>query len=147
VNAFHVRNGVFSVLVVFFAVIVAGMSEAAFNVPFPVIAALAIVFGLLGLVLAILATRLKAPRIEKTFFALTGASAAGIPMFAVLHNVVYGLFSTWFGEGFWENHTGGDEPVLFILAIVVCPALFLIGTVGSIVLLVKTGLAKHANVP
>jgi len=146
VSAFHVRNGIFYVLVVLFAVIVAGMGDVPVEVPFSVIAVLAIVFGLLGLVLVILAARLKAPRIEKTFFILTGASAAGTPIFAVLHNLVYGLFIIWFGEGFWETHTGGDEPVFFILAVLVCPALFLIGTVGSIVLIVKSRIAKQATV-
>jgi hypothetical protein len=120
------------------------MGRAPVNVPFSAIVVLAIVFGLLGLALVILAARLSAARIEKIFFILTGASAAGMPIFAVLHNLVYGLFITWFGEGFWENHTGGDEPVLFLLAVLVCPALFVIGTVGSIVLFVKARIVKRA---
>ena len=147
VRALHVRNGVFYVLIVLFALIVASMGRAFVDVPFSVIAVLAIAFGLLGLVLVVLAARVSAARIEKIFFILTGASAAVMPIFALLHNVVYGLFITWFGEGFWENHTGGDEPVFFLLAIVVCPALFLIGTVGSIVLFVKARIANRANVP
>jgi hypothetical protein len=67
---------------------------------------------------------------------LAGASAAAIPVCALLHNVVYGLFLWWFGEGFWERH-GADEPVFFLLAVVVCPALFLIGAVGSIAFFIK----------
>jgi len=133
--------------VVLFAVIVASLGRALVNVPFSATAVLAIVFGLLGLVLVVLAARLEGTRIEKVFLILTGASAAGMPIFAVLHNLVYGLFITWFGEGFWENNGGGDEPVFFFLAIVVCPALFLIGTVASIVLFVKTRVAKRATVP
>jgi hypothetical protein len=146
VSAFHVRNGIFYVLVVLFAVIVASMGNGPVDVPFSVTAVLAIIFGVLGFVLVILAARLKATRIEKIFFIVTGASAAGVPIFAVLHDVVYGLFIIWFGEGFWDNHTGGDEPVFFILAVLVCPALFLIGTVGSIVLIVKSRIAKQATV-
>ena len=131
-----------------FAVIVATFSEAFDDVPFAATAVLAIVFGLLGIVLVVLAARLKGPRIQKTFFILTGASAAGIPIFAVLHNLVHALLIALFGEGFWErNGSGGDEPVFFILAVLVCPALFLIGTVGSIVLLVKVRTAKQGEPP
>jgi hypothetical protein len=49
-------------------------------------------------------------------------------------NVVYALFILWFGAGFWERH-GSDEAVFFVLAIIVFPALFLLGAIGSIVFL------------
>jgi len=147
-KALEVRNVVFYVLVVLFAVIVASIGREFVNVPFSVTAVLAIVFGLLGIVLVVLAARLAGTRIQKTFFILTGASATAMPIFAVLHNLVYGLLIAWFGEGFWERHaSGGDEPVFFILAVLVCPALFVIGTVGSIVLFVKAGIARHGDVP
>ena len=68
----------------------------------------------------------------KAFLLLTGASAVGLPVFAVLHNLVYALFILWFGENFWGNM--GDEPVFFILAVIVCPIAFLAGVVGTIVL-------------
>jgi len=42
----------------------------------------------------------------------------------VLHNVVYGLFFT--GKQ-------SDEAVFFILALLVCPLLFAVGTLGSII--------------
>ena len=146
-RAARVRNGIFYVLIVLFAVIVASLGGRLVNVPFVVTAVLAIIFGLLGFVLVVLAARLRGSRIHKVFFILTGASAACMPIFAVLHNLVYGLLIAWFGEGFWERHGGGgDEPVFFILAVLVWPALFLIGTVGSIVLLVKARSAKQAEV-
>jgi DMSO/TMAO reductase YedYZ heme-binding membrane subunit len=103
---------------------------------------LATIFTLLGLALVILTAKLKEPKKQKVFFILTGASALGIPVFAILHNVVYGLFIKFFGEDFWGK--GGDEPVFFLLALIVCPIIFLVGTVGSIVFLVK---AKHAKPP
>jgi hypothetical protein len=147
-RALKVRNAVFYVLVVLFAVIVASIARIFVNVPFAVTVVLAIVFGLLGLVLVVLSARLPGTRIQKIFLILTGGSAASMPIFAVLHNVVYGLLIALFGEGFWERHgSGGDEPVFFVLAILVCPALFLIGTVASIVLLVKARIAKQADVP
>jgi len=118
------------------------------GLPFSVIAVLAIAFGLSGLVVVALTARLREARLQKIFLILAGASAAGIPICAILHNFIYGLFIVFFGAGFWERHgAGGDEPVFFILAVLVCPALFLIGTVGGIVLLVKERIVKDGNVP
>jgi hypothetical protein len=97
--------------------------------------------GLLGLTLAALTMRLQEARLPKLCFLLAGASAAAIPICAILHNLVYGLFVVWFGEDFWERH-GTDEAVFFILALVVFPALFLVATVGSIAFLLKGRLAK-----
>lgn len=101
--------------------------------------ALAIIFGLMGLVLVMLTLRLEEPWIQRVFFAVTGISAAAIPISVVLHNLVYALGILFFGEGFWS---GSDEPFFFILAIIVFPALFVIGAVGSAVLLVWSKLTK-----
>jgi hypothetical protein len=115
---------------------------------FSVIAVLAIAFGLLGLVVVVLTVKLREARIRKLCFILAGASAAGIPICALLHNFSYGLLISLFGKGFWERHaSGGDESIFFILALIVCPVLFLLGTVGSIVLLIKGKVAQDANVP
>ena len=100
----------------------------------------------LGLVLVVLTARLPGRRIQKTFFILAGVSAAGIPICAILHNLVYGLFIAWFGEGFWGGG-GGDEPVFFTLAVLICPALFLVAAAGSIALLIKGRIQKAANGP
>jgi hypothetical protein len=70
---------------------------------------------------------------QKFFFILTGASAVCIPIFAILHNVVYGLFF---------HGKDGDEAVFFILAVLVCPALFVLGMLGSLVLLISGRLRK-----
>lgn len=145
-RSLQIRNAIFYVLAPIFVIL--GMAIGRLiRLPFFAIAVLAIVFGLLGLVLVVLTARLKEARIQKILLILAGASAAGIPICAILHNLVYGLFIAWFGKGFWDGHApGGDEPVFFILALFVCPALFLIGTVGGIVLLIKQRFAKHANV-
>ena len=140
----QIRNVVFCVLVAVFVV----LSMALVGLISLPLFETAIAFGLLGLVLVVLTSRLRETRIQKVFIILTGASAAGIPLCAILHNVLYGLFLVGFGEGSWEKHTpGGDEPGFFILALVVSPTLFLIGTVGSIVLLIKARIAKRASVP
>ena len=68
----------------------------------------------------------------RKFQLLAGASALGIPVFAVLHNVAYMLGIMWFGESAWGN---GDEPVFFILATIVCPLGLLVGGIGSIILI------------
>jgi len=146
----RIRNAAFYGLVAIFAVlvtwIVVGLERTARSL-FPVIAALAVAFGLLGLLVVVLTARLGEPRTRKVFFLLTGASAAGIPIFAVLHNLVYGLFIVWFGEGFWESHGMPDEPVFFILAILVCPALFVIASAGSVVLMIRAGPAGRPDPP
>ena len=92
----------------------------------------------LGGALIYLTVREQAGATLKKFLILTGVCAAGIPLSAVLHNVVYGVFIHFFGDGFWERTGVGDEPVFFVLAIVVGPLGFLVGAVGSIVHLVKS---------
>lgn len=89
----------------------------------------------LGIALVILAVKANFTKISKAFFILTGASAIGIVVGAVLHNLVYALFIKLFGEGFWAGM--GDEPVFFILAVIVCPIALIVGIIGSIVLIVK----------
>ncbi len=58
-------------------------------------------------------------------FLLTMAIAAGAFVVSVLaHNAVSAAF-------------GGEEPVFFTLAVTLCPAAFLVGAVGSIVMAIK----------
>ncbi len=143
----QIRNIIFYVLVPIFAILGMALGRL-IKLHFLVISVLAITFGVLGLVLVVLTARLRESRIQKLFFIFVGASAAGIPIFVILHNLVYGLFIALFGENFWERHsTGGDESVFFILALLVCPALFLTGTVGSIVHLIKGRIEKALNIP
>lgn len=140
----HIRNATFAVLVAIFAILIMAI-YGLIGLPFFVIAVAAVAFGLLGLLLVVLTARLREAKVQKVFFILAGASAAGMPLCAILHNLVYGLFIIWFGKDFWGP--GGDEPVFFILALLVCPALFLIGTVGSIVLLIRARIAQRRNAP
>ena len=101
------------------------------------------VFAGLGVTLLVLTVKTKAAGTLKKFLLLTGASAVGFPVFAVLHNLVYALLILWFGEDFWG--AGGDEPVFFILATIVCPIGFLVGAVGTIVLANKNKRAKYSS--
>ena len=134
----QIRNISFLVLVMIFALLVGLFSLGGRLNWFPtaLLIVLAIALAVLGLVVVVLTVRLNEVRTRKAFFLLAGGSAAGMPICALLHNVVYALFILWFGEGFWERH-GKDEAVFFILAIVVCPALFVVGTIGSMVFFAK----------
>ena len=88
----------------------------------------------LGITFLVLTIKGKTKGISRKFQLLTGASAIGIPVSILLHNLVYGLFIHFFGAEFWN---GGDEPVFFIMATLVCPVAFLVGAVGSIVLAIR----------
>lgn len=94
-------------------------------------------FCLLGLVLIILTLKEKVTGLLKKFLLLTGASAFGFFVFVLLHNLIYGVFIYFFGQDFWQRIGLGDEPFFFILAIFVCPIGFLVGIIGSMVLLIK----------
>ena len=94
------------------------------------------IFLLLGVALIVLTVKEKVGGTLKKFFLLTGASSTGFFVSLLLHNAIYGLFIHFFGEGFWDR-IGGDEPVFFIMATIVCPLGFLVGVVGSIVLAIK----------
>ena len=144
----HTRNGAFYMQLAIAAIlIICAARGGPAKVPLPVFAALGIAFGVLGLLLVVLTARLAEPRIWKVFFMLTGASSAGMPICAILHNLLDRLFIIWLGEGVWEKYGMSEEPVFFILAVLVCPALFVIASVGSLVLLIKARITTHANVP
>ena len=84
-------------------------------------------FFILGLALIVLTMKKKAEELSgwlKKFLLLTGASAVGFFVFALLHNVVSALF-------------GVEEAFFFILAIFVCPLGFVVGAISTIVLLKK----------
>ena len=141
-KALQIRNAVFWAMIAIFVILVAviftGMGRLwGPKLPsFVVMIFLAITFLILAAALVVLTVKLKEPLIRKIFFILTGAAAAGIPICAILHNLVYGLF--FYGKD-------GDEAVFFILAVLVCPALFILGTLGSIVLLISARLRKKES--
>jgi len=94
-----------------------------------------VILPLLGIALIVLVSRSKFQKTAKKFFYLTGSAAAGISIFAVLHNLLFALLIKLFGENFGASM--GDEPVFFILATIVCPIAFLVGIIGIIVLIAK----------
>lgn len=140
-KALRIRNVIFWALVVIFAALVASPSMANrlrfWEYKRLLLAVIAVVFFALAIALLVLTVKLKEPLIQRIFFLLTGASAVCIPIFAILHNLVYGLF--------YHGKAGDDEAVFFILAVMVCPALFVLGALGSIVLLISARLRKKES--
>ena len=92
---------------------------------------------MLGVALIVLAVREKGGGVLRKFLILTGASSTGFFVSILLHNFIYGLFIHFFGAGFWDRIGPGDEPFFFIMAVLVCPAGFLVGVIGSIVIAVR----------
>ena len=104
----------------------------------PLFVTLAIISFLLGVILIFLTLKEKVKGRLKRFLLLTGISVIGMPISIILHNLIYSLFISFFGQGFWDRvGPGGDEPFFFIMAIFVCPIAFLVGVIGSIVSFVK----------
>jgi hypothetical protein len=101
------------------------------------------IFFLLGAALIFFTLKEHVRGMPKNFLILTGACAVGLPLFAALHNLVYALLISWFGENFWG--AGGDEPFFFILATIVCPIGFLVGAVGTIVLAIRNKRAGYSG--
>ncbi len=89
-----------------------------------------IVFFCLGAILLFLTLKAGAPGKQGKFMLLTGAAAVGFIVFGLLHNLVSGLLNV-------------EEPVFFILAVIVCPVGFLVGAVGNIVLGVRNRIHKQ----
>ena len=134
---------VFWALVGVFIVVAGGMASAAFIPGFRgdwflwFFVACGAVFLILGIALIVLTLREKVAGMSKKFLLLTGASSTGIVVSVILHNAVYGLFIHFFGDDFWERTGVGDEPVFFIMAIIVCPIGFLVGVAGGMVLAIR----------
>ncbi len=78
----------------------------------------------LGIVLIVLTMKQKVAGKLKVLLLLTGASATGFLVFVILHNLVSALLNI-------------EEPVFFILAVIMCPLGFLVGTVGTIIQAIK----------
>jgi len=128
---------IFWALIGVFVVAVSAMVIPAFRelvVGFLFIVIAGTVFIVLGAVLLFLTIKEKVRGMLRGFLLLTGASALGIPVSVFLHNAIYGLFIYWFGADFWK---GGDEPLFFIMGVIVCPLGFLVGVVGSIILAIR----------
>jgi hypothetical protein len=128
-----IRNFVLSLMIVIFAFLIVsifGLNERLRlrNLPIPALVSIAVSFFLLGIFQVIVSIKIHEAKLKKIFSVLAGGSALMIPICAILHNVVYGLFFA--GKQ-------GDEAVFFILAVIICPALFAISALGTIICGIK----------
>jgi len=92
------------------------------------------VFLSLGVALIFLTVKERVGGTLMKFLILTGASAAGFFVSAVLHNVFCGLGIEISHIVVLSQSMEVLHVVFFCLAIIVCPIGFLVGVVGSIVL-------------
>ncbi len=87
---------------------------------------------MLGVALLFLTVKTKVGGILKAFLLLSGASAVGLPISALLHNVVSALLNV-------------EELVFFMMAVFACPLGFLVGMVGTIMLTIRSKQAKQSS--
>ena len=98
---------------------------------------------IIGVALIVLTVKRVEQGLLKKFLLTIGASVIGFPIFALLHNVVYGIFIHFFGKDF---RNGGDEPFFFVMAIVICPLGFLVGAIGSIILTIRRFKTRNGQI-
>jgi len=96
-----------------------------------------IVFCLLGIVLIFLTIREKIKGLLKAFLLLTGISASGFFVSVFFHNVFYALSIIVSQIIVLRYLMEALHVLFFIIAIFACPLGFMVGLVGSIVMLVK----------
>ena len=73
----------------------------------------------------------------KKFLILTGASAAGFFVFALLHNIFYALAQISGHIAILSYLMEAFDVISFLIAIFACPIGFLIGVIGTIIMFNK----------
>jgi hypothetical protein len=126
-----------ALVVAFVALILTVLFPDALNIFRPAFLSLTAICFLLGLALLILSVRWQERTLLRTFWILAGASTAGFALGSVLHNVFYALATI---TEQWSILSGAMEVLevaFFLIAVLLCPVAFLVGTVGAIVLIVR----------
>ncbi len=99
-----------------------------------------IIFSLLGLALLITAVRenvKKKDRRLRKYFILTGVFSTGFFICILLHNFFYGLGILAKDITILRYLMEGLHVTFFLISTIVCPIGFLVGVIGSIILLAK----------
>ncbi|MBU0898335.1 MAG: hypothetical protein KKB03_00935 [Nanoarchaeota archaeon] len=128
-KVFYALIVVFLVLVFYFIVPVPTSAKRMF---FPIVAVLAILFFILGAVLIRFTLKSKIEKNLKTFLLLTGFSAVGFLVCTLLHNFFYGLAVITEHIILLKYLMESLHVMFFLVSIIVCPILFLIGMIGGI---------------
>ena len=76
-------------------------------------------------------------KLFRIFLIVAGVSVAIGIISIFLHNAVYALITYWFGEGFWARVNVPDEPVFFIIGVIIAPLGFIVGFLGVAVIYIK----------
>lgn len=113
-----------------FSIVITGLFFARKHVGFRFLAALMFVVALLGGALIFLTLEQDVHGMLRIFLMLTGIAPAAMIVSVILHNVISGLLTALLKREF-------EEAIFFLTAVFACPAAFLAGAVGSIVLIVK----------
>ena len=98
--------------------------------PFRVLAALILALSILGGVMILLVLKYEMSGTLRYFLILAGISPAAMVVSVILHNAISGLLTALLKREM-------EEAVFFLLGLFGCPATFLIGVMGSIILIIK----------
>jgi len=96
-----------------------------------------IIFCLLGILLVFLVLKQGIQGKLRKYLLLTGASATSFFIFVFLHNVFYGLEVISSNIILLKNLMGILHIIFFIIALLICPLIFLISTIGSIIIFIE----------
>ena len=124
--------GIFILLIIYFAIPFEDLIKQ--NI-FAILAILGLLFLILGIALIILSRKEKGK--IKIFLMLTGISAISPVIFSVLHNLFYALAILCENIIVVKYIMEVLDITSFLIAMVVSPIGFLIGVIGSIILLRK----------
>lgn len=140
-----------SILLLFLAVMAAFVLTALFVVTPSLMDSLPDAFlwaagalGLLGLLLVVSSVRAPMPAGLKRTLLLTGGSAAGAVAGMVLHNLLYAFGTTVESATWFARILSVLEAAFFLLATVVFPATFIIGSAAAVVLLIRSRSTPHS---
>jgi uncharacterized membrane protein len=127
-NKSRLKTTFYSLVIIFIILLPFFLIPIPRSIKLPLIAILGLAFLIQGIRLTLIARKEKGKL--KLFLMLTGISAIAPLIFAILHNLFYGLTITF------ENLKYLFEPLqvtFFILAIIIAPIIFIVGVVGSII--------------
>jgi len=104
-----------------------------------------VILVILGSVLIGLTLVQKVEGKLKKFLMLTGASAVGFFVFALLHNIFYALEQVTSHITILSYLMKAFEVIFFLIAIFACPIGFLIGVIGTIIMFNKKRKSEQEN--
>lgn len=96
-----------------------------------------IIFSLLGVLLIFLILKQDIQGKLRKYLLLTGVSATSFFIFIFLYNIFYGLGIIASNIILLKNLMEILHTIFFIIALFICPLMFLIGSIGSIIIFIK----------